>query len=265
MNYDYVIFGVTSAALGIANELKQKYKILIINKTSMVAYEFINAYKLGTNWEDAPESELGKAIEKELVNEKIITDKNVYIYSAGAMFYKAFKALDVDILLETQIAGIQKTEDNYELSIYNVSGYSTIKTKYMIDTTEKEVPIKRNSLNCLLINKKNEQFPSIALNGVDFFIEQGDTLKTVIMKYACPIDASIYTIRHKLIELWQQRPKAVSDWMIATIGLCFDSTPEVGFKQVGKDYIALSSSYYDNPLAAIDAGVKLGRRILYDI
>jgi len=260
-----VILGATSAALGLAKEIKQEYKTLIVNRTSMVAYEFVNAYKMGANWEKEPESEFGKTIKEELIKEKIITDQGAYIYSAGPIFYKAFKDLNIDVLLETELVSVEKEGNEYIIYAYNVGGYDTIKAKYIIDTTEKEVGIIRKSLNSLLVNKKKDDFPSIEMNGIEIYREADNIINTAVLKYNCPLDIPLYEARHQIIEIWRNRPKEVSDWKIAAIGLCFDITPEAGFKQIDKCHVALPSAYYDNPIAAIDAGVKLGRRIGHDL
>lgn len=265
MYYDIVILGATSAALGLANELKQKYKTLIINRTSMVAYEFVNAYKRGENWNVEPETEFGRAIREELLREKIITKEEAHIYSAGPIFYKAFKDLGIDILLETELISVKKEYEGYIISVYNVGGHDTIKARYIIDTTEREADIKSKSLNCLLTNKKKDVLPPIKLDGVEIYKEVDNKINTAILKYNCPLDTSLYEARHQVIETWRNRPQELADWKIAAIGLCFDVVPRVGFKQIGKFHVALPSAYYDNPLAAIDAGVNLGRRIGDDL
>ena len=231
----------------------------------MVAYEFVNAYKRGKNWNEEPETEFGKAIREELLKEKIITNEDTYIYSAGPIFYKAFKDLGIDILLETELISVKKEEDDYIISIYNVGGHNVIKAKYIIDTTEREVGIKSKSLNCLLTSKKKDALPPIKLDGVEIYKEADSIINTAILKYNSPLDTSLYEARHQVIETWRNRPQELVDWKIAAIGLCFDVVPKVGFKQIDNLHIALPSAYYDNPLAAIDAGVNLGRRIGYDL
>jgi len=263
--YDVVILGATSAALGVASELKQRHKILIINKTSMVAYEFINAYKVGVNWDRDPETELSKDIKRELIKEGIISCEKTHIYSAGPLFYKFFKDLDVDILLETEIISVQKEECDYRISVFNIGGHKTIKANYIIDTTEQQAGIESKSLNCLVVNKKKDEFPSVEMDEIEIYREADKIINTAVMKYKCPLDFTLYKARHELIEKWRNRPKEATDWKIAAIGLCFDVVPQVGFKQIDKYHFVLPSAYYDNPLAAIDAGVYLGRRIGHDL
>ena len=268
LEYDLVIIGATSAALGIASEVRNRYRTLILNATSMVAYEFINAYKPGANWEKEPETEPARVLRERLVSENIIRSGNAHIYSAGPVFYKAFRALQADILLETGLVSAEEKEGGYELSVYHVGGFQTVHAGCMIDTTEREAGIRRKSLNCLLVNKeKSEPFPALSpeealsLEGADFHPDGDEVLNSAIMKISAPAAASLQETRHKLIECWERRPKAVANWKIAAIGLCFDVTPSTGYREISKTHILLPSAWQDNPLSAVDAGVALGRSV----
>ncbi|HOB23012.1 MAG TPA: hypothetical protein PLC26_09840 [Bacillota bacterium] len=264
MYYDVVIFDAASVALGIASELKKKRKVLIVNRTSMVAAEFINSYKPGRNWEEEPETDLAKSIAEKLRAERLITERAAHFYAAGPVFYKAYSDLGVDLLLETEILSVEKAGSAFEITIYNCAGFGTVKTPFIIDTTD-EGFCQEKSLNCLLVNKdKAAVFPAVSMQGADFFPTHDEIVNSVIMRYHCPPDASLAEARHGLIELWQGRPEVLSDWKIASIGLYFDITPRA-VQEVGQTKCIIPASSYDNPLAAVDAGVKVGRRLADDL
>ncbi len=255
MYYDVVIMGATSVALGIAEELKQKQSVLIIDSTQMVAAEYINAYKPGRNWDKEPVSELGKAIAEKLRAQRVITKEGAHFYAAGPVFYQAYRRLGVALLLDTEIIKVETAAD-YKISIYNCAGYDTVETKLLLETRDPDSLIAHKSLNCVLTGKTD--FPALSVQGLDFYPEQDGQFKTVIMKYHCSLDASLSEARHDLVETWQGRPRELRDWKIAAIGLRFDVTLRTGRPEVKRLYPA---SAYDNPLAAVDAGSEVGRRL----
>ena len=265
MKYDLVILGATSAALGIAKVAGDRYHTLILNPTSMVAYEFINAYKPGTGWEREPESLPARMIREELLSENILcpgNSGNAHIYSAGSVFCKAFRALKADILLETGLVSVKEKNGGYELSVYCVGGFQTIPTDCIIDTTEREAGVRNKSLNCLLVNRdQSEPFPSVFPEGAEFYPDGDETVNSAVMRYPVSIDTTLYQARHQLIEYWAQRPEGAKNWKIAAIGLCFDVTPSTGYRKISKTHFLLPSAWQDTSLSAIDAGVALGRSV----
>ncbi|NLC43143.1 MAG: hypothetical protein GX783_02540 [Clostridiales bacterium] len=275
MQYDLVIIGTTVAALGLADTVKQDLKTLIINPTEMVAYEYMNTYKL-------PD-----------------------VYSKGAEYYKEFQELGVDILLNTEISKIHEEENaTYCLEVFTGTGFSTIKANAIVDTTEREVDIIEKSLNCLLVNKPgedssenisskddlkakdiieskdsndvkevkgvkypeddNEAFKEFLANNkeVSFVHQQDENLELQIMKLQCPTDMNMLEARHKLIDIWRERPQAYGSWKIANIGFCFEYKLAFALKKVTNNYTLLPSAYYNTPEGSFQAGVQLGRRLL---
>mgnify|MGYP000868605816 FL=1 len=263
MKYDLVILGATSAALGIASEAGDRYHILILNSTSMVAYEFINAYKPGTGWEKEPESIPARTIREELLSENILCTGNgrsTHIYSAGSVFCKAFRALKADILLETGLVSVKEKDGGYELSVYCIGGFQTIYADCIIDTTEREIGIRNRSLNCLLVNRdQSELFPSIFPEGAEFYPDGDETVNSAVMRYPVTNDTTLYQARHQLIGYWARRPEDMKNWKIAAVGLCFDVTPSIGYRKISKTHFLLPSAWQVNPLIAMDVGFALGR------
>jgi hypothetical protein len=264
MKYDIVLLGATSVALGFANELKDKYNILIIHDTEMIASEYIASYNLGSNWEYEPKEAITKEIKKELGDRNIINQKGVSIYSAGSIFNKRFRDLGIDILLETKVLNIEKSDSSYLVNIFNCAGHSKIETNCIIDTSTdrlSKADIVKKSLNCILANKEKNRFPDIALENIEFEKENDDKINTVIMKLSCNMESEQYEDRHLLIDLWRQRPESLKEWKIAAIGFCHEIKPAFGFKQIEDNYILMPGAYYANPLIGIDEGAAKGRSL----
>jgi hypothetical protein len=256
LHYDLVIIGTTVAALGLAETVKQDLKTLIINPTEMVAYEYMNTFKL-------PD-----------------------VYSKGAEYYKKFKDLGTDILLNTELSKIQKENDTYCIEVFSGTGFFTIRTKTLVDTTEREADISEKSLNCLLINKHssdstpskdelktskitepindNDGFKEFLadIKGVSFVNQPDENLELKIMKLQCPNDMNMLDARHKLIDMWRGRPRSLHSWKIATIGFYFETKPVFGLNEKAENYTLLPSAYYNTPEESFQAGANLGRRFL---
>ncbi|NLB41902.1 MAG: hypothetical protein GX815_06515 [Clostridiales bacterium] len=263
MQYDLVIIGTTVAALGLAKTVKQDLKTLIINPTEMVAYEYMNTYKL-------PD-----------------------VYSKGAEYYKKFQDLGADILLNTEVSKIHEEEnDTYWLEVFTGTSVSTVKATTIVDTTVREADVIEKSLNCLLVNKpdvnsavninfkadlnvteiddakdSNDSNESLReffadITGVSFVHQPDENLELQIMKLECPVEMSMLDARHKLIDFWRNRPQALHAWKIANIAFGFEYKLAFGLKEVSHNYTLLPSAYYNTPEESFQAGVELGRRLL---
>jgi hypothetical protein len=264
LKYDIVLLGATSVSLGLAKQLKEKYRILIINDTAMIASEFIAAYNLGSNWEYEPKELITKEIKEDLIKRNIMNKNGVSIYSAGSIFYKNFSELECDTLLDTQILSIEKPDSSYEVNIFNCAGHSKIEAAYIIDTTANrisEAEVLKKTLNCVLANAEKDDFPDISLNNIEFVKEQDDKINTVIMKLNCEIKSELFKDRHCLLEVWKQRPEALKKWKIAAIGFCHEVQVSLGFKKIDNNYILMPAAFYANPLIGIDEGIEKGRSV----
>lgn len=233
MNYDLVVLGTTTLALGLTKVVKNSYKTLIVEKTEMVAYEFVNTYKLPR------------------------------VYSQGVEYYKEFRELGTDVLLKTDIVKIKKDDGGYTLEIFNGSGFQTVKTKILVDTTGKrDVKLLHKSLNCLLVNKSGDTLPEIELDGTQLTADFNGSYSTAILKYSCDTTLPIWEARHQLIEFWRKRPVCLKEWKIAAIAFCFEekASPTVFRKE--ENYLVYPSCGFDNPAESYNAGTSLGRSLV---
>jgi hypothetical protein len=264
LKYDIVVLGATCAALGLAGQIKEKYKILIIHDTTMIAGEFIGAYNTGSNWKYEPKEYLTKEIRNELIERNIMNEKGVSIYSAGSIFNKGFRELGIDILLDTKVLNIKRSDETYIIELFNCAGHSKIEADFIIDTgTERlsKTDIVTKSLNCILSNKEKDRFPDFSHKDIVFEEEQDDKFNTVIMKLNCSLESIMYKDRQLLIDLWRQMPESLKPWKIAAIGLCHEIKPSFDYKQIQNNYILMPGAYYANPLIAMDEGAAKGRSL----
>lgn len=233
MKVDLVIIGATAAALGLAKTVQTTLKTLIVNKTEMVAYEFVNAFR-------QPE-----------------------VYARGAFFYKEFRELQADVLLGTEVTGITpKPEGGYVLELYNTAGFQTVEAAQVVDTTTDSVSGKAKTLNALIIQQQGKPVPAAEWEGFTLVPEiHSQTYSTAILKLACPPEETVAEARHRLVEAWLNRPQALRDWKIAAMAFVFEEIPVQGELQADDGRVFLISAAYAGPDESEQAGIQLGRSL----
>lgn len=273
MIYDIVILGATCAALGLVSGLQDHCRVLLLHSTAMVAPEFVNAFKTGTDWPAEAVSAPAAKILAAMKQEHIFQNGDCRIYSAGTIFSQAFNQLQADLLFETDIETIARLNEGYELAICNASGHSRIRTGIIIDTGTAGLDSKTKTLNALLAGSQPAAGTPGDADGVTFLRENDPTPPTVLMRVACPPEESLFMARHRLIDRWRQMAAVNPDWRIAAIALDFDLTLPAETnaspaadgtrlctcKPDEPDYFSLPSAGFANPLAAIDAGYSCGK------
>lgn len=236
MKFDLVIIGATAAALGVAKTVQSSLKTLIVNKTEMVAYEFVNAFQ-------QPE-----------------------VYARGAFFYKEFRELQADVLLGTEVAGItRKPEGGFVLELFNTAGFQTVEADRVVDTTtdSPEVPLHGKRLNALIIQQQGKPVPAVEWEGFALVPEtRSQVYSTAILKLACRPEDTVAGARHRLVEAWLARPEALEDWKIAAIAFAFEHIPAQGETKADDGRHYLISAAYAGPAESEDAGIQLGRSLL---
>ena len=267
-HYPLFICGATAVALGIASQNTDK--AFIVERTGLVAKEFIDCYNPGAlEWKAL--SPLGVNLKKELKQRNILDEAGrVHIPAVASVLFKLIQDTGVNILLVTEIVEIKKTEELYEITLYNNSGFQKVTADKIIDTTsiegtnkkKKEEYICSKSINAILHSKDEETFnfnhPDINSNEKVSY-QQGRFTKEVILKYRLSLEDHWITARHKIHSYWQNRPSFLDKWQIASIA----STFEVVLKEkvnceIDDKWKWMPSSGYSNLLEAFEAGIVYG-------
>jgi hypothetical protein len=236
MKYDLVIIGATSAALGLAKTVQSSLRTLIVNKTEMVAYEFVNTFR-------EPE-----------------------VYARGAFYHKAFKELEADVLLGSEVAAITRSpEGGYVLEMYNTAGFQTVEASQVVDTTAEAsgVRLQGKTLNALLIQQQGKSVPDVEWEGISLMPEaHRHAYSTAILKMDCPEEETVAAARHRLVEAWLSRPEALGEWKIAAIAFAIEHIPVQGELLAEDGRRFLISAAYTGPAQSEEAGIQLGRSLL---
>ncbi|MCK9251886.1 MAG: hypothetical protein M0P55_03950 [Clostridiales bacterium] len=262
MDYDLVILDASGAALGFAEALQGQYRVLVLNRTAMVAAEFINAFRPcpGRVTADSPPA---RSILSGLEQEGFLAFDQVRHYSAGPLLYHAFSQLTCDQLYETDLLAVEPVPGGYALDIVNRSGMRKIKTRVLVDTREPALPNHR-TLNAILVSRDPAAPPPPDNDAMTFFCETDPNPPTCILQLGCTRGETLFAARHRLIESWQQIAMQHPAWRIAAIALAFAVIPDAsapGSIEHPTGLILLPSAAFPNLLAAIDAGYRLGKEL----
>lgn len=233
MQYDLVIVGATTAALGLAKSVRTNLRTLIVNKTEMVAYDVVHSYKL-------PEE-----------------------YTRGAAYCKEFLELGIDILLGSEVVSIAAREGGrYAVELLGTGGFRTAETRLIVDTTTGGVQVSGKTLNALILHP-GEEVPRLEWPGVELVAEtHKEAYKTAILKMDCPLDWTFAEARHQLVDRWLQRPSPLESWRMAAIAYCFEERVTEAGRRMDEGYYTLPSAYYAGPEESMEAGERLGRSLV---
>jgi hypothetical protein len=256
--YPIIILGATFAGLGAAYSHKQES--LIIERSALVGYEFINSYNPGEGWNEVVLSTEGGRLKKELLERQILSeDGRAHIPAVAPVLYNKIAQDSLNILLHTEIADISQAGDVIEVTIYNASGLSKLKTDLIVDTRpDRARRIKSKSINAMLSCGEEEiNLPDLEQGQAQFV--KGKLKGEIIVKVPVDVQDSWTSARHKLHQLWVNRPPEWASWTLAAIAGCFDIQAEHEPAANDPNCLYLPSSAYRNPLEAFEAGIALER------
>ena len=130
--YKAAVFGATVLAAPIAEKLKEK--AIIIEKSESVAIDYTSCINMKL-------SKIGKCSKAETksffeeIKKRNLADKEgrVHIFPIAGILAKSF--LKANTLLATDVISVKKIDGEYEINIFNISGFSSFRAEYIIDTT----------------------------------------------------------------------------------------------------------------------------------
>jgi hypothetical protein len=269
-HYTVFVCGITATAIGIASENPKE--TLIVDRTGLVANEFIDCYHLGSE-EFNEVSPLGENLKIDLKNRNILDDTGkVHIPALAPVLFKLIRDYSIDTLLVTEIIEVNKIEDYYEITLHNNSGFQKVTANRIIDTTATAIScnnfkdqISSKSINAILHTLVDEPFPfnhsEIISNDIVSY-HQGRFEKEIILKYLLNKEDDWIIARNKLHTYWQNRPQSIQKWQMASIASTFDiSVKKQGPCEVDQNWEWLPSCAYENILEAIEVGVSYGKRL----
>jgi hypothetical protein len=168
--YDTAILGATFLGFGIALNSEN---CVVIESGGIFGPEFIGNYKVCPPAGLSPKTEGGKEFLRQLERRKIVSAPGD-IYPAPAVYVMSvfLREKPVDILLMTEVMGIERKDGVYHIKVYHARGFETITAKKIADTntfakktdTAFTGEIKK-SLNAVIYNPGGNSLEGLSYNG----------------------------------------------------------------------------------------------------
>lgn len=242
MHYDVIILGATFASAGIAEVLKER--CLILERRPQAGYEFINALRFGTDYDQETITPQGASLLKAFCERGLMNDDRICLFECAFPFYNHLK--DKNILLNTEIVLVEKLSDGFKVVTHGVSGFKTHTARHIIDTRVVEEDIAQKTLN-ILVNGAE-----ITLSD-QYSVEKWGYEHDKVIK--CPILRSdgFLEARKKAFRLLQDLPETAKIAMVADE---FDYLLNSDYPKTVNEIIHLPSCSFSNPILAYDFGVR---------
>lgn len=259
--YPLIVLGATFAGIGAA--YSDRNNTLIIERTSLVGYEFINAFRTGENWNDVPLSREGKQLKQGLLQRNILSAQGeVHIPAVGPFLYDNIRKDSIHVFLMAEVVDITRNTDCYCVQVYTASGFKKFFAKSVLDTRTESLPcefIKSKSINAMLYSEEAGDINNLVSDGAVEFIK-GKQKGEMIVRLSIDAEDDWITAREKLHILWMNRPEAWRAWKIMAVSGVFDIRANKGPVFITDGWQLLPSSAYRNPLEAFEAGLAYGRK-----
>ncbi|WP_020616380.1 hypothetical protein [Paenibacillus daejeonensis] len=260
--YPLVVLGATFAGLGAA--YSRIDETLVLERSALVGYEYINSYRPGDGWHETKLSERGEDLKAELVRRQILgEDGRVHIPAVAPVMYNRITHDKLQLQFHTEVTAIDEHEQGWEITIYSPSGFSRMLAGAILDTRPEHAPegaITGKRLGAMLNCGTDEpELPGEEQLGVQFV--RGKLAGEVMAQLRIDTGDDWPSARHKLHELWTNRPEAWQAWTLSAVAGYFNYEGRPKVPTWTERRADLLSYAYPNPLAALEAGIRTGREL----
>lgn len=170
--YDCLIIGATFAAMGISAVLNEK--CLIAERGLLAGYEFFNALNFGENYESPLRNEQSHELLKAFEEKGVFESGEIRLERAVSAYYSLLK--NKNVLMNTSVVSKRKNGDIFSTEIFGASGFRTVHSKKIIDTTIIGSNIESIFFNIITVDGKvklpvKENNYTVARAAVDAFLK----------------------------------------------------------------------------------------------
>lgn len=251
-----VILG--GSCLGVGGLLNTQ-KSLLIERSASIGGEYFDAYKSTTDWDCELQTALSCEFRKNMESRHMVRGEQSDFYGLAPLIYYKLKEHADRVMLMTELAGIDTTDDGYQLTVYDQSGRHKISCEEIIDTSVLCVSdldfgqdnIEEKRLNAIIYNPGGK---SGSVGGIE--LEPGRNDHELFLRVRVGKSSGFPEAREKIIELWEARSPELKDCLISSIAKEFDYDLKSEKSELKENWQYLNPVIYANPLQAIDAGIE---------
>lgn len=256
MNNKYKTLLLGATFYGISKLMKSPNDCILIERTSLIGSEFVDSFhRLDAKKTDV-NSAFGRRFKEDLQSQGIMNcEGTIYPAPALYLFCGLLQEVPYNILFNTEITKIEKTETGYSIIIFNCDGFSTIYAKEIIDTTSAGVLHDRiksikasKSLNVVI----DRQMP--VNSDYSHYLMFNHLMRTIVFQFPVAIEDDYSTAMNKLQLFWRNSMQGLYEGKIILTANTFAYHMPYTKIEIAPHYHWIPSCGFHNLLHAIDEG-----------
>lgn len=257
-----LICGATLAGLGAAAAaLEAKRDVVVVERTSLVGREFIEAFNPGSG-SGKPATDFGQRVRSGWIERNLMEENGpVHLPGLHPVLCLLIKQYGLKVRFLTEIVGVAERDGRYEVLLHDASGSRPLRVEEILDTSTERLTVpgrlvipESKRLNAYLHHPDLRNAVMPAPFDESMSVCGGRFPSEVILKVNVAPEADWLQARQRLHQFWQARPAEWAPWTIAAVAGTFDSTVPGGPQRLGERWSWLPSEAFANPLSAIDQG-----------
>ena len=253
-----LIYGAT--ALGMAAALRLGSQAIVAEKTGFAAWEFAASFEPGVGPWKAVSPE-GQALQSELTRRAVLSETGTHIQGAAPVFFHIAAQSGMDVRLWTRIAGLSEEHDGYTVTLWDSSGFHTVKATAILDTSSSGEVVCGSeqdsfcTLNAVLVpGEPNAALPVCSREEIELI--PGNFADEWYLRYRLDAADSPAAARKKLLSFWENRGEGLSQWRIGAIAPLISRRPPLGtMERKASNLIWQPSAGCRNLLEAFETGL----------
>ncbi|WP_028548046.1 hypothetical protein [Paenibacillus sp. UNC451MF] len=267
-HYQLLVCGATFAGLGAA--IAAKLPVIVVERSAGVGQEFIETFNPGSfeAMKDLPFSPLEQSLHTELIERSLMEPGGgpVHLPGVHSVLCKRIQDTGLKVLFLTEIIEVKATGEGFEVTLYNVSGFQTIRVDRILDTTSRRfsqpdqsyAPVNRKIIRAHLSGgvSGNETTSNVQPLDEQAQILPGRFPSERILALTVDAGTDWPAARHSLQEYWRARPASLALWTIAAVASTFGLQVPQGPIELAAQWIWLPSESSPHPLQAFRQGYR---------
>ncbi len=264
-NYaETVLIGASAFSAGFVTAYGKS--CVVLEPSILIASEFSASFRnIVTADFDALSAE-GKKLKDEAVKRNILNDKKeISIIPMSGMLAERFMEKEVPLLLNCAIESIEYKDGEYTVSWFGIDGMSSIRCKYVIDTTsagvlcgnDEEYTKKLRAMLCSALGSEPDVYAAENYTDEGIRIIRGRFKGEYVFEAEIPRETGFGAARELLVRKWERAMEnGLSSWRIASISSYFDYEYKNPVCKRVQNYYRIPSSSYGDVFEAFEGGLS---------
>ncbi|WP_294508122.1 hypothetical protein [uncultured Victivallis sp.] len=266
VTYDTLVIGAGCWSAGVA--LSGRSSTLIVDRGAIVGAEYFDTFRSTSNWKSELHSAEAREFFRTLDDRGGINGERSDAAMLAPFLYKALLPYTAQFRLWTEIAAIRPEGNGFTVTLFDADGSEEIHAERIIDTTPEcrsnpafgRANCKAASLTAVAIAPNAAEMMAL-WHPVVGSMRPGRTDDELFFTVPVEPGESWPASREKLLRAWNSRREIFFKLnKIAMIARQRALELESDEQSFAPNHWFLNSARFANPLLAIDAGIRFGRK-----